>query len=189
MIPNGPGCYGLHRRVPRPSGLPCGCRKLMPPGDIHGSRLRRGLAAGCGSGPGWWRHLAAGGGARPGSGFGVAGAYCRKIIPPPNGSKPGRQPRTRSRADRFPQSICPGNASFRHPQVMWPLPPVAGVRAWAAVVHAGTSKGQRPMALAGGPLESLAGQRDLRPSGRGHLAPSPAQGHARRVKGATVVWQ
>ena len=30
----------------------CGCRKPMPPGDIHESRLRRGRAAGCGSGPG-----------------------------------------------------------------------------------------------------------------------------------------
>jgi NTE family protein len=32
--------------------LGCACRKPMPPGDIHGSRLRRGLAAGGGSGPG-----------------------------------------------------------------------------------------------------------------------------------------
>jgi hypothetical protein len=30
----------------------CGCRKSMPPGDIHESRLRRGRAAGTGSGPG-----------------------------------------------------------------------------------------------------------------------------------------
>ena len=30
----------------------CGCRKPMPPGDIHESRLRRGRAAGRGSGPG-----------------------------------------------------------------------------------------------------------------------------------------
>ena len=29
----------------------CACRKPMPPGDIHGSRLRRGLAAGHGDGP------------------------------------------------------------------------------------------------------------------------------------------
>jgi uncharacterized protein YjbI with pentapeptide repeats len=32
--------------------LSCGCRKPMPPGDIHGSRLRRGRAAGRGCGPG-----------------------------------------------------------------------------------------------------------------------------------------
>ena len=29
----------------------CGCRKPMPPGDIRESRLQRGHAAGCGSGP------------------------------------------------------------------------------------------------------------------------------------------
>ncbi len=32
--------------------LTCGCRKPMPPGDTHGSRLRRGRAAGRGCGPG-----------------------------------------------------------------------------------------------------------------------------------------
>ena len=31
---------------------PCGCRKPMPPGDIHGSRHQRGHAAGPGTGPG-----------------------------------------------------------------------------------------------------------------------------------------
>jgi len=30
----------------------CGCRKPMPPGDMHESRLRRGRVAGCGNGPG-----------------------------------------------------------------------------------------------------------------------------------------
>jgi hypothetical protein len=30
----------------------CACRKPMPPGDIHESRLRRGRGAGRGSGPG-----------------------------------------------------------------------------------------------------------------------------------------
>ena len=29
----------------------CGCREPMPPGDIRESRLQRGHAAGCGSGP------------------------------------------------------------------------------------------------------------------------------------------
>jgi tetratricopeptide (TPR) repeat protein len=31
----------------------CGCRKPMPPGDIHGSRHQRGHAAGPGTGPDW----------------------------------------------------------------------------------------------------------------------------------------
>jgi hypothetical protein len=43
-----------------------GCRKPMPPGDIHESRLRRGRAAGCGSGLGRWRRLVQGEAARPG---------------------------------------------------------------------------------------------------------------------------
>jgi phthalate 4,5-cis-dihydrodiol dehydrogenase len=34
------------------TGTDCECRKPMPPGDIHESRLRRGRAAGRGSGPG-----------------------------------------------------------------------------------------------------------------------------------------
>jgi hypothetical protein len=51
--------------------------RTMPPGDIHGSRLRRGRAAGRGRCLGWRRRLAAGGAARPGSGRGVAGGDCR----------------------------------------------------------------------------------------------------------------
>jgi hypothetical protein len=34
------------------TGSSCGCRKPMPPGDIHESRLRRGHAAGPGNGLG-----------------------------------------------------------------------------------------------------------------------------------------
>src|SRR5690348_15488605 len=39
-----------------PAWRTCACRKPMPPGDTHESRLRRGLAAGGGSGPGQRRH-------------------------------------------------------------------------------------------------------------------------------------
>ena len=47
------------------------CRKLMPPADIHESRLRRGHAAGHGSGPSRRRHLTAGEAERTGSGRAV----------------------------------------------------------------------------------------------------------------------
>ena len=45
--------------------LACGCRKPMPPGDIHESRSRRGHGAGPGSDPGRRRRRAAGAAARP----------------------------------------------------------------------------------------------------------------------------